>query len=244
MPLFKKSKFEQTPRVSLILSDKSSFVEKEAYKSARTNIMFSLSGKGCKKILITSAFPREGKTTTCSNIAITFAQTGARVLLLEADLRKPRLHKLFNIESEVGLSNILVGVNTFEEVVRRTEFDNLDIVVGGYSPTNPAELLSSAEMDEFLTAMEEKYDYIFIDTPPVNYVTDGVALATKVTAVYVVVRMGLTDHNDIKEALSKFEITGGRISGFLVNDIEDTQKKYYSKKNYKRYYEYSENFYG
>lgn len=213
----------------LILNQTSSFHVQEAYKATRTNTMFSLSGKGCKKIVVTSSLPEEGKSTTCSNLAITFAQTGSRVLIIDADMRRPTIHRKLDILNTNGLSNLLGGFCTLQEAILHTEHDNLDIITSGYLPPNPAELLASEAMNELLMLLELKYDYIIIDTPPVNVVTDATVLSHKVSGMVVVVRQERTHQKDLQEAIGKLEFAQAKILGFILHDVKE------NKRNYKKY---------
>lgn len=226
-------KLQQMGRSEFILSENASFNIKEAYKSARTNIIFSMQGNGCKKILITSAFPKEGKTTTCLNLAITFAQTGSKVLMIDADLRKPRLHKLLNENTSTGLTNILSGVSSSSEAIKETTFDNLFFLPAGHIPPNPVELLSADAIKDLLDSLSEQFDYIFIDTPPVNVVTDAIVLSKLVTGVYVIVRQGLTEHRSLKEAIAKFEFAEVKPMGFILNDVDENMNRYKYRYRYK-----------
>lgn len=223
-------------RVDHLLTSKSPFDVKEAYKSARTNIMFSLTNPGCKKIIVTSAFPKEGKTTTCVNLAIAFAQTTAKVLIIDCDLRKPRLHKIFMLKSNIGLSNVLTRMNTLEEAIQTTGFYGLEILPAGTTPPNPAELLASDSMKEVIDTLSEKYDYIFMDTPPVNVVTDAVVLSPYISGLFLVTRQKFTDHRSIKDALNRLELANIKPTGFILNDIDEYSSKY--KYGYKRYGRY------
>jgi len=229
----KNKKHLQNKRRNNLLLDTASFPVKEAYKSARTNIIFSLSEQGCKKIIITSSFPKEGKSTTCANLAITFAQTGAKVLILDADVRKPRMHKMFAAMHNIGLTNVLTGNSSLEEAIIKTNYENLDLLIAGHIPPNPAEMLSSQAMSDLLDTLSGKYEYIFIDTPPVNVVTDTLVLSKKVSGVFMVVRLGLTDHRALKEAVSKLEFANAKPLGFILNDVDMASNSY--KYNYRRY---------
>lgn len=215
------------------ITPESSFHVQEAYKATRTNIMFSFTGKGCKKIVVTSSLPSEGKTTTCANMAITFAQTGSRVLVIDADMRRPTLHKKLDVLNNNGLSNLLGRFCTLEEAISKTKFENLDVITSGYLPPNPAELLASEAMTELLMILEHKYDYIFIDTPPVHVVTDATVLSNRVSGMIVVVRQEVTRHKDIQETLNKLELAQAKVLGFILHDVKT------SKRSYKRYEKYS-----
>ena len=161
-----------------VLDENTDFLVREAYNTTRTNIIYSLgSEKGCKKIIVTSASPHEGKTTTSLNIAITFAQTEARVLVIDADLRKPRIYRHLGLTREDGLSDLLCGLIDIDKAIKHSDAHNLDCITSGHIPPNPTELLSSSEMGNILEKLSERYDYIFIDTPPVTVVTEAVAMA-------------------------------------------------------------------
>ena len=223
----------------LVVTPESSFHVQEAYKATRTNIMFSLAGKGCKKIVVTSSFPEEGKTTTCANMAITFAQTGSRVLIIDADMRRPTLHRKLDVLNTNGLSNLLGRFCTLEEAILKTKFDNLDVITSGYLPPNPAELLASEAMTELLMILECKYDYIFIDTPPVDVVTDATVLSNRVSGTVVVVRQEVTHQKDIQETLSKLEFAQAKVLGFILHDVKESKRSYKKYSKYGKYGKYS-----
>jgi len=159
-----------------VLNEKSSFHVKEAYKALRTNIVFSIPHDGAKKIIVTSALAGEGKSTNCLNLAISFAQTGAKVLIIDCDLRKPNVANLLNIAPTPGLSNVLANLNTVDSVIVHSDYANLDVIPSGDMPPNPAELLGSATMRDTLDKLSDLYEYIFLDTSPVNIVTDAAVI--------------------------------------------------------------------
>lgn len=239
--LFNMRKNKQTRRLSrqqeqeMILNNQASFHVKEAYKAARTNAMFSLAGKGCKKVVITSSFPGEGKSTTCLNLAITFAQTGSKVLVIDGDMRKPTLHRKLDIFNENGLSHLLGDFCKTEEAIIHTTYENLDIITSGHVPPNPAELLASEAMRMLLGELEQNYDYIFIDTPPLNVVTDATVLSNTVSGTIVVVRQGVTHHKDIQDALGKLEFAQAKVLGFILHDVKENKQAYGKYGKYSRY---------
>lgn len=241
----KQNKSTKNERKTLLLDNSTSFLIKEAYKSTRTNIIFSLTDEGCKRILLTSSYPKEGKTTTCANLGITFAQTGAKVLLIEADLRKPRFHHMFNVDKNIGLTNVLTGISKIEDVIIKTKYENLDICCAGHIPPNPAELLASGTMDRILDELSEKYDYILIDSPPINYVTDAQILSNKVNAVFLVVRLGETDYQAVSFAIQNLELVNVKPRGIIVNDskTDSISYKYKYKYSYRKYSKKSYNYY-
>lgn len=246
-----------------ILNKKTAFVIQEAYKTARTNIIFSVAGavdNGCKVIAVTSANPGEGKTTSTINLAITFAQTGARVLLIDGDLRKPRVHQYLSVLKANGLSTVLSNQRRFDEVVFRDLKESMDVLTSGSIPPNPAELLSSEAMGNMLDELKKQYDYIFFDTPPVTVVTDAAALSKYVDGIVMIVREGYTNHESIERAISLLNIADAKVLGFFVNDVEVTGSGYsgyrsrgygYGKGygyryryNYRYNYHYGSNGYG
>ena len=237
------SRHEETVlrRVNSLLSDETDFIVNEAYKTARTNVMFALSSeKGCKKIIVTSASPGEGKTTTCLNLAIAFAQTESKVLVIDGDLRKPRIYRHLGLSREDGLSDVLCGMITLEKAIKHCEKQNLDCITSGQIPPNPAELLSSKEMEQLLAELAQRYDYIFIDTPPVTLVTEAAAMAKFVSGVIVVVRQNYTIQESIQRARTNLEFANAKILGYILNGIESSHYGYggYRRYGYGRYRRY------
>ena len=221
-----------------IITANTHFSVTEAYKAARTNIMFTTaSEKGCKKIIITSSVAKEGKSTTSTNLAITFAQTGARTLIIEADLRRPKLHQYLNLPNETGMAEYLGGfIEDPHEVVRHIDAYNLDCITGGHIPPNPSELLISPAMEKMLEIFAEEYDYIFIDSPPVNVVTDPVSVAKLMTGAVVVVRQKYTTSDSLRQAIAALEFCKIKILGYILNssDVRDyTYSRYKHKYGYR-----------
>ena len=210
-----------------IINPQTSFEIIEAYKATRTNVMFSLNNeKGCKKVVITSPTSGEGKTTSCINLACTFAETGAKVLIIDCDLRAPRLHKYLSLSNEKGLSNILAGFNDVDECLIKSKRENLDCLTSGPIPPNPVELVSADTMKELLDTLSERYDYIFIDTPPLNIVTEALILSKYVTGVIVVTRQKYTMYKMVERAINSLKFANARIIGFIMNDVEDNKYVY------------------
>ena len=211
-----------------ILNKKTPFIIQEAYRTARTNIIFSLadSSEKCKVLCITSSNAGEGKTTTSLNLAITFAQTGSKVLLIDADLRKPRIHQYLGVVKSDGLTTVLSKQKEFEEVVYHNLRPGLDCMTSGSIPPNPAELLGSESMEKLLDKLKLQYDYILIDTPPVTVVTDAVALSGYVSGIMLIVREGFTNYESIDQALSLLNIAKAKLIGFFINDIDAMSMNY------------------
>ncbi len=224
----------------VILNDNTDFSIVEAYKSTRTNLEYALAAEeGCKKIIFTSAMPSEGKTTSCINTAITFALAGAKIVLIDADLRKPKVHMCLELENATGFSNYLAGFAELDDVIQHCK-NGLDVITSGQIPPNPSELLVSPRMEKALLKLSEKYDYVIIDAPPVNIVSDAVSMSKFVTGVAVVVKEDFTTHDALKKALSSLEFANAKILGFILNDVM-ASRGYYSK-YYKYRYRYKYNY--
>ena len=239
-----------TAKRSRILNDKSSFHVKEAYKALRTNVVFAVPHEGSKRIIVTSALAGEGKSTNCLNLAISFAQTGAKVLIIDCDLRKPNVANLLNIPLTPGLSNVLANLNTIDSVIVHSDYANLDVIPSGDMPPNPAELLGSSSMEDTLNKLSETYEYIFLDTAPINVVTDTAVLSKMAHGVVVVVRQGRTDKENVTEAIKKLSFVEANIIGFVLNGkLTDVKMGYhYGRQTYygtrKRTRYYRRGYYG
>lgn len=243
----KGRKQEIADSIENILNEKSLFSTVETYKSIRTNIMYSIpkTDKG-KIISVSSSSPAEGKTTTVINTAITFAQTGAKVILLDCDLRKPRVHRYLQLSRDNGISNVLCGFCELDNAIQKSKYDSLDVIAAGEIPSNPAELLNSDEFDMLLKDLQNKYDYIFIDTPPITVVTDALVLMNKCNGVIVVARENYTTFDVLDVTIENIKKLNTKIFGVVIVDATNTKRNYtYYKKNkysykysYKHLYEY------
>lgn len=224
---------------SELLSDKTPFIISEAYKAMRTNLMFMLSDNK-KLVAFSSALAGEGKTTTCLNVGISFAQAGSRVLIIDMDMRKPRIHRYFEIPSAPGLSDRLGGF-TKELPIVKTQYENLFALPVGTIPPSPPELLMSNAFDEIVAEVKDRFDYIFIDTPPIHLVTDLAIIAEKLDGVVFVVRENTAAQELISQAVDNLKRVNAKILGFILNDSSGdslfTQYKY--KRRYKSRYGYT-----
>ncbi len=224
---------------SRVLNDKSSFDTVETYKAIRTNIMFSMPKTDSGKVIvITSAAPGEGKTTTSINLAITFAQMGARVLLLDCDLRKPRVHRYLELKRKNGVSNLLCGFCSLDEAIQKNVRDNLDVLPAGEIPPNPAELTATDIFGNVIAELKQKYDYIFIDTPPVTVVTDAAIIMKHSMGVVMVVRHNVTTFDILDNAMEAIKNAGVKVLGVIMLGAEDKGKKYGYYKSRKHGYKY------
>lgn len=219
------------------ITDDTPFAIVEAYNTARTNTMFAVSTGESKIIAVTSSNPSEGKSTTCANFAISFANAGFKVLLVECDLRKPTVAKNFDIKPKNGLSSILGGFCSVNDAINADVLSNLDVITAGDIPPNPSELLGSRAMRTFLSASSEIYDYVFLDTPPVNVVTDSQLMNDIVAGIVFVVKEKYTTHPDIQSALDKIRLANGKVLGFVktFGSVGKTGRygKKYAYKDYK-----------
>lgn len=203
----------------------------EAYRTLRTNIQFSSIDQKVKTMVVTSANMGEGKTTTVSNLAETFAQAGNRVLIVDADLRRPRVHKLFNLENQEGLTNLLVGQKDLKKVIR-TSGSEVHVITSGPVPPNPSELLGSQKMKEFVQLLSEHYDIVLFDTPPVNAVTDAAILSTFVDGVVLAVASGRTDIEGGKRAMKSLQAVNANLLGAVMTMMPISKKGYYGYQYY------------
>lgn len=210
-----------------IINPKTDFDTVETYKAIRTNIMFSLPKKELGKVIaVTSASPGEGKTTTAVNLSITFAQTGAKIMLIDCDLRRARVHRYLQLERKDGVSNILCGFSELERAIHRNVRENLDCITAGEVPPNPAELLQTEEFRNMVAELQKEYDYIFIDTPPITVVTDAAIIAKQSAGVVVVASGEMTTYDLFGSAVGELRNTGAQIIGTIVHNSGEKQKKY------------------
>ncbi len=203
----------------------------EAYKTIRTNIAFSVIKKGCRKIIISSSCPSEGKSTMSVNIAVSMAQTEAKVLLIDADLRRPKVHRFLSINNAPGLTNYLSSMNSLDDVVRETPYPNLKVITAGSLAPNPSEMLSSEQFKELLTEMEKQFDYIIIDSTPLNVVADALPLIKLCDGVILVVREKVSTYTELETTIKKLNLIDAKILGFIYNGMATSKHSYYSYKD-------------
>lgn len=191
----------------------------EVYKTLRTNIQFSSFESKLQVFMVTSSVKGEGKTTTISNLAVAYAQEGKRVLLIDCDLRSPSVHEVFSQKNGAGLSSILAGQHSWQEIVRDTAADTLSLLTSGPIPPNPSELLGSKRMRDLLEELRSHFDIIFLDAPPVLAVTDSLVLSGLCDGVLLVVQAGKVDKELVKKTTASLTHVNARMIGTVLNRI-------------------------
>lgn len=219
MPL--RSTIKRSPQQALITHRDPMAAASEAFRVLRTNLQFMGLDKPLKSVLVTSATPGEGKSTVAANLAVVFAQNGANVCLIDADLRRPTAHKILGIDSYPGLTTaILGGAGGQEHAVQKTDVPGLKVVPSGPIPPNPAELLGSGKMERFLRELEERFDMVVVDTPPVLAVTDAAVLAPKVGGVLMVTRAGGVARHQVVRAKQALEAVKANVLGAVLDGVQ------------------------
>ena len=207
----------------------------EAYRSLRTSLMYTKSDLKCNVILVSSAGPGEGKTTTIANLAITYANLGKKTLLIDSDLRKPIIHNVFMKDKAPGLTSYLIGDKNIEEIINKTDIPNLDIITSGIIPPNPSELLDSEKMNFFLEKIKEKYEVVLFDSPPLIAVTDAYVLLKQINQFILVIRAGVTHRAALDRVISSMKQADFTISGAVMNAM--TEQHTYGSGYYYSYYQ-------
>jgi len=208
----------------------------EAYRTIRTSLAFASAKGEARNIVISSAMPGEGKTITAINIATVLGQMGENVLLIDADMRRPRLHRSLRVPNNRGLSTYLVGRCDLPDVVVPTCIPNVDVIVSGPMPPNPSELINSDRMSQLMAECKKTYDRVIIDTPPVMAVTDSRLAAAKADGLIHVIHAGRTDKKCARLAKRHFDSVGANVIGAVLNNVEsDHEGSYYYY--YRRTYE-------
>lgn len=206
----------------------------ESYRGLRTAIVFSSSDTDKKTLLVTSSGPSEGKTLTVSNLAVAMAQSNVKTLLVDADLRKPRIHNIFGFSKDPGFSNLLIGKARLEDVIRKTDIPNLDVIPCGHIPPNPAELLGSESMKNIIEMLKERYDKILLDSAPLLPITDSVVTSAFIDEILLVIQAGKTSRGMINRAVEQLRDVRANLIGAVLNNIKVSEEGYY----YQYYYYY------
>ena len=198
----------------------------ESYRTLRTSIQYSSFDKEVQVIVITSAEPGEGKSTTAGNLALALAQDGKSVILIDCDLRKPALHKRFKMSNTIGLSEVLIGNQKTSEAAQMHN-DNLVVLTSGKVPPNPAEMLASKAMTNLIANLKDNFDYIILDSAPVQVVTDSQILSTKADGTILVVKAKKTKRDSVKNAIGLLKKVNANILGTVLNGVEQSKNNYY-----------------
>mgnify|MGYP002550785621 CR=1 FL=1 len=210
------------------------FIVVEAYKTIRTNIFFALAQNEKKIITVSSSVPGEGKSSCALNLSISFSQLNEKVLLIDADLRKPTIYRKLNLENQKGLSTVLAGFSTVSDSVISIN-DYLDVLPSGPIPPNPAELLSSPNMVTLLNSLSKIYKYIVIDTPPINVVTDAVIVAKNTSGLVLIAKHNTTTFDEFDKTIESIDNLKVKLLGVVLNDSLSNSQRYYKHSYYGGY---------
>lgn len=219
----------------VMINNKLSDAVEEAVRTLRTNIQFCNTDKAVKTICLTSCIPNEGKSSISINLAVSMARDGKKVLHIDADMRKPRTYKDVTSRYNVGLSNYLSGMVELEDAIRATNIDNLDVIVCGPKPPNPAELLGTERFSQMLAVLKEKYDYVIIDTPPLGSMIDAAIVASQTDGTIMLIEYNTVDYKKAVMVKEQLEKANARILGVVINKIP--------RREYKQYYYYDYDYY-
>ncbi len=226
-----------------LLGSETPFSVTEAFKEVRTNLLYTARDERCPVYGITSAFAHSGKSVCCANLAVSFAQLGKRVLLIDCDLRNPIQHRIFEKDRSFGVSELLAGIEKdFENAIKSVEkYPGLDVLLSGHIPPNPSELLASEHFSQLLERLKECYDCIFIDFPPGGLVVDALIPSRLLTGYVVVVRAGLDDKRALGQLISSMKRVDAKLLGLLLNDVNPKENGYYTRprRHYRYDYQYT-----
>jgi len=208
----------------------------EAFRALRTNVLFASADEGSRSVVVTSTGPGEGKSMVAANMAVGLAQSGQRVLLIDADMRKPKAHEILAVPQQPGLSNLLVGQAKASETVRKSGVPGLWVLPAGRVPPNPAELLGSARFKDFLASVKDHFDWVIMDSPPVMAVTDASLIAHQATGVLFVVGAEMTSRHAARRAIDQLEQVRAQFVGAVLNRVDLDGNPYYYSQYYRREY--------
>lgn len=237
MSIFKKKSVKKTTEKEFLINKEVPFTIEEAYKTLRTNLIFSLPGDNCKVIEVTSSLQKEGKSVTAINLAISLSKNGSRVALIDSDLRLPTIARRLRIDQKPGLTNWLFGMNKMEEVINHHPC-GVDVIPAGDLPPNPTEVLGSQNMENAIDTLSKQYDYIILDTPPVDIVSDAVIASKYTSGVVFVVRKNRTTLESVKDAIDTLKLANAKVLGFVMTDADEAKRYYNKYGKYGRYAKY------
>lgn len=208
------------------MSAKKAFRVIETYKNIRTALLFTLSSGKDNSFVITSAEPNSGKSVTSANLALSFAQNGSHVLLIDCDMRNPSQQKIFEKENNAGLSDVLAGMKPFDGVIKRDVEDGLDLLTAGSIPPNPSELLGSERMKHLLETLRPQYDFIIMDSPPAGFVSDALSLLLNAPQAIIIARQNHAVYNEVAKTVELIKGIGGQMLGAILTDVKEQHKSY------------------
>ncbi len=214
----------------------------ESYKTIRANILFTAADSDKKIIAVSSSNPGEGKSTSAANLAVVLAQTGSKVLLIDADMRKPVQHKIFKVRNNEGLSTLIIKKSSVTNSVKSNIINNLSLLTSGPIPPNPSELLASDNFKALMDKFSSQYDYIIIDTPPINVVSDAMLIKDLISGIMLIVRYASTTYDELSNCMKQIKLAQANVLGFVINDVYKNHSSYYY--NYKYRYKYKKYGYG
>lgn len=220
----------------LITDENMPFNVVEGFKTIRTNICFTAADSEKKVIAVSSSNPNDGKSTSAANLAIALAQNGNSVLLIDGDLRKAVLHKLFQINNDEGLSTLIIKKSSIDKSVKRDVIKNLDLLPSGPLPPNPSELIASGNFRALLKQMSNNYDYIIIDTPPINVVSDAISMKDGISGILLVIRYATTTYEELSNCMKQIDLAQVNMLGFLMNDVHRKWQTQHGNHKYQRNY--------
>ncbi|MGN5882126.1 polysaccharide biosynthesis tyrosine autokinase [Staphylococcus simulans] len=224
--MFRKKK-KHYPSHSLVTKDNDKNYISEQFKSIRSNLLFSSIDHDIQSIVVTSEKPEAGKSTIAANLAVVYAQAGYLTLLLDGDMRKPTQHYHFQTDNQFGLSSLITSNCTINEAITKTEVEGLDLMPSGPTPPNPSELIVSQRFKNLHYTLNDYYDFVIIDTPPVNSVTDAQIFSEIAGNAVMVVDVNNNNRREVKRAKSLIEKSGARILGVILNKVESDNQRYY-----------------
>lgn len=234
MALFKRRKHHRAQQYELAAHNYPQSPLAESFRSLRTNLGFACLDGEHSTILVSSPSPQDGKSTVISNLAVVLAQADKKVILVDGDLRKPVQHRIFALPNRKGLTNCLLNKSTVADTAQLGPLPNLAVLTSGPLPPNPAEILGSPRTRDFWASLQEQYDYVLIDSPPVLAVTDAVILSVQVDGVILVLKPGTTRNNIAAQAREQFAWAGARLLGVVLNQVKINSPDY----KYAYYYYY------
>jgi len=227
----KKKSRELKSNYPLITDKDVNFSFAEAFRVFAVNLRFTFSQKTSRKVIITGSNDNMGKTMISTNLSIALAQSGFKVLIIDCDIRKPCVHKLFKDENVKGLTHLLCDEADYMDAVKKSEIENLSYITAGVTSPNPLKLLLSQEMNDLLSNLSKEYDWIILDTPPVNVVSDALILSNNSDGVILVAEEKFSDYKEVGKAIEQVKYVNGNLLGIVLNRV--------SHKNSKKYYSYS-----